>query len=179
LPAEFKVLDLFCGAGGFAAGFSKAGFDVTGVDNSAFVERTFKENFKTSTFVKSDLSKENIDGEYDVVVGGPPCKPWSAVNLQRRGCAHKDYTLLSKFFQHVENTRPRIFLLEYVPPVTSAPAFKRHLKILTSMKYSIESGRVTYADYGAATRGQRLFVTGFHGIPAKFFTELGQRSKYC
>ena len=100
-----KVLDLFCGAGGLATGFSQRGFDVTGVDSSGLAGETYEKNNR-GKFVPLDLSRESATGDYDLVMGGPPCKPWSNVNTVARGSAHRDYHLLGTFFRHVESIRP-------------------------------------------------------------------------
>jgi len=94
-----NVLDLFCGAGGFAQGFRDAAFNVTGVDVSEYAGKTLELN-RYGRFKKADLTEEIIKGEFDVVVGGPPCKPWSAVNTAKRSVAHQDFILLSRFFEH-------------------------------------------------------------------------------
>ena len=112
-----KVLDIYCGAGGLASGFKKADFEVIGVDISKDAGRTFKFN-KFGSFIQADLSATPVDGNYDGIIGGPPCKPWSSVNLRRRGKKHKDYSLLLNYFNHIEHHLPAFFLLENVPPIT-------------------------------------------------------------
>lgn len=92
---RMKALDLFCGAGGLALGFRKAGFEVTGVDKNASAKETFEVN-RIGDFIEADLLKVVIErDQYDIILGGPPCKPWAAVNLVRRGIEHHDYYLLS------------------------------------------------------------------------------------
>ena len=69
-----QVLDLFCGAGGFSEGFWKIGFKTIGVDIFKPVGKTY-ELITGNDFIKADLSKEFIDVDCDIIVGGPPCKP--------------------------------------------------------------------------------------------------------
>jgi DNA (cytosine-5)-methyltransferase 1 len=167
-----KVLDLFCGIGGLSYGFAKQGFEVTGVDLLDSAAEAFKLN-SIGSFVRADLSKEVIQGDYDIIVGGPPCKPWSLVNTTRRGKAHRDYELLSNFFFHVEFHRPIAFLLENVPPLASEQTLQEHLDALSVQGYSIERRIVTYSDYGAPTSRRRLIVLGIRdGKAATFFTNL-------
>jgi DNA (cytosine-5)-methyltransferase 1 len=167
-----SVLDLFCGAGGLAQGFKAAGFDVTGVDVSENAGKTFELN-QCGRFQKADLSKACLMGTYDVVVGGPPCKPWSAVNTTKRGKAHSDYILLSKFFEHIELLSPKAFLLENVPLVAAEPLLKGHVARLKKRGYSICGKVIRYSDFGASTKRHRYVLFGAKvGKSETFFCEL-------
>jgi len=152
-----RVLDLFCGAGGLALGFNKAGFNVTGVDISPVAGQTFTFN-RIGSFVQADLSHEEITGSYDIVIGGPPCRPWSPLNLKKRRSAHDDYQLIKRFFLHVKHIMPEIFVMENVPALARDPIFISSLGV--SHDYSIAYEIINYADYGAATRRRRLIVVG-------------------
>jgi len=168
------VLDIFCGVGGLAQGFRKEGFEITGADISEGAGKTFELN-KQGKFKKADLSKELIDGSYDILIGGPPCKPWSSVNVKKRGKSHRDHSLLSRYFCHLEYHLPRMFLLENVPPLAKDLTFRKHIKKIKKYGYSIKSGVVTYSDYGAPTRRHRLIVFGTKdGSAATFFKKLSQ-----
>ena len=166
-----QVLDLFCGVGGFAQGFARAGFRVTGVDISEYVGRAYTSNCRVN-FVKADLSRVLVkDGDYDIIIGGPPCKPWSAVNTTRRGKAHSDYRLLSRFFRHIEYHSPEIFVLENVPLLANDVTLRRHVKSLIRFGYSILGKVVKYSDYGAPTRRHRFILAGVRKGDAKIFFE--------
>lgn len=68
------VLDLFCGAGGAAAGYHRAGFDVVGVDSEPQPRYPFE-------FVQDDarafLNNRLMDC-YDLIHASPPCQVHSA-----------------------------------------------------------------------------------------------------
>lgn len=172
-----KALDLFCGAGGIAQGFLKAGFDVTGVDNSDSVEATFSVNNHAS-FVRANLDKENIESNCDVITGGPPCKPWSSVNVKRRRIDHRDHRLVSHFFRHVQDLSPPAFLFENVPPLQYDPILLKHLKSMEKFGYSVKGEIIKYSDYGAATARKRLIVFGTRkGVADTFFQMLNKRRR--
>lgn len=175
-----KVLDLFCGLGGLSQGFKKAGFEVTGVDISESVGRTYQLNNK-SQFLKADLSDVLIeDDSYGIIIGGPPCKPWSAVNQKktRRGKRHRDFLLLSRFFEHVVHNSPQVFVLENVPLLANDKTLKSYVEKLRSQGYSIESDIVKYSDYGAPTSRHRFILFGTRKGDAKvFFKKLNEHRR--
>jgi len=168
-----RVLDLFCGVGGFAYGFGKAGFEVTGVDVSESVGRAFELN-TGSEFIKADLSSVLIPrGGYNILIGGPPCRPWSAVNTTKRGKDHGDHRLLSRFFRHVEHHSPEAFLLENVPLIAYDDVLRVYVKRLMRLGYSIIGKKVRYSDYGAPTSRHRYILCGTKkGDAEVFFTSL-------
>ncbi|MHB8360033.1 MAG: DNA cytosine methyltransferase, partial [Thermoplasmataceae archaeon] len=170
MTGEFKVLDLFSGIGGLSHGFSNNGFNVTGVDRS---ERTglVYQIFASPNFIHADLGYELISGEYDVVVGGPPCRPWSPVNLYRRSEVHRDYRLVERFVKHVENIRPRVFIMENVPALRSDKGFGIQMDRISKLGYSVETTFVKYSDYGAPTSRKRLIAVGLLDGPADQFVD--------
>jgi len=172
-----NVLDLFCGAGGLATGFRKAGFQVTGVDRSRAAQRTFELN-RTGNFILADLSKEIIAEDCELVIGGPPCKPWSAVNTVLRGSKHPDYRLLSVFFEHIERIRPEAFLMENVPAVANTTIFARKLRRMRELGYSVDYQSIRYSEFGAPTIRRRLVVFGMRGAhAAQFFKSLSRHHR--
>jgi DNA (cytosine-5)-methyltransferase 1 len=165
-----RVLDLFCGAGGLSSGFQSAGFQLTSVDLNPDAPRVFEEN-GLGDVLTHNLATTTVNGGYDVVVGGPPCKPWSSINTTVRAQEHRDATLLSRFFLHVKRNRPRAYLLENVPP--ARPYAERRAARLLPFGYRFESRLIKYADFGAPTSRRRMILVGTReGDPADFFESL-------
>lgn len=113
--------------------------------------------------------KELIETDSPLIIGGPSCRPWSAVNLTRRGKKHKDYMLLSRFFKHVEHNQPQMFILENVPSITKEITLWRNIKRLKKQGYSVLSQTVIYSNYGAPTKRHRFIAFGIKGKEAALF----------
>ena len=165
-----RVLDLFSGMGGFSRGFAETGFSVTGVDIAEDARRVYG-MLPNSKFVTADLSKELLEGDYEYVIGGPPCKPWSSVNLTKRGDEHRDYSLVKKFTDNVLSVNPRGFILENVPPLRNDPQFRRQIKRFEMAGYSVEVKVHRYSDYGAATSRKRMFAVGLRELDIADFNK--------
>ena len=154
-----KVLDLFCGAGGLSLGFSRSGFSVVGVDIKEISGRIFEIN-SIGQFVLMDLSKDSISGNFDVIIGGPPCRPWSSLNTRKRERNHEEAKLLDRFFEHVAELKPAVFIMENVPPVANDGGLLEWIKKLQSHGYSICGKIIAYSEWGAATCRKRFFLAG-------------------
>ncbi|MDA8439391.1 MAG: DNA cytosine methyltransferase [Propionibacterium sp.] len=69
-----RLLDLFCGEGGAAAGYITAGFDVTGVDLNATVGRHYPSEF-IATDALAYIATHGAD--FDAIHASPPCQGYT------------------------------------------------------------------------------------------------------
>lgn len=170
-----QVLDLYAGMGGLSLGFQTSGFSVTGVDREEVASAVFETNGIGKLLVRN-LHTEMVVQDVPVVVGGPPCRPWSSVNVKRRGTEHQDHALLERFFLHLFEIRPAVFLMENVPPLGGDAEYDRLLREMRWRGYSISSAVLRYSDFGAATTRRRLFTVGFRNSArwdaSEFFNRL-------
>lgn len=92
MERKYKLLDLFCGAGGCAKGYNDAGFEVTGVD---IVDRP---NYPYE-FIKADAMEILKDTEFlkqfDCYHASPPCQCYSRLkylsgNVEKWESEHVD-----------------------------------------------------------------------------------------
>lgn len=85
-----KVIDLFCGAGGFSLGAHQAGFKVVAsVDIDEKLTSSYKNNFPQARLLIADISALQIGSlvkaanvaatDVDGIIGGPPCQGFSTI----------------------------------------------------------------------------------------------------
>ena len=120
----FKILDLFCGAGGFSSGFEQnPNFStLIGLDFEKSAIATFSHNFPKASAICGDITDENIKNEIikqsknlgiNMIIGGPPCQGFS---LKGKNLGLKDERnfLFLEYFDIVEKLQPQIFIIENV-----------------------------------------------------------------
>lgn len=118
----YKVLDLFSGAGGMSLGFIQTGkFHVAvAVEKHPHAQSTYKRNHKETVVLGDILEITNYDdfkskfGDFDVIVGGPPCQGFSNANRQKNHIISQNNILVKKFVEVIENLKPIAFVMENV-----------------------------------------------------------------
>jgi DNA (cytosine-5)-methyltransferase 1 len=172
------AIDLYAGTGGMSLGFADEGFTVTGIDSDPPSHGVFRTNGIGEHRI-TNLHLACSSEAAPVIIGGPPCRPWSAVNVKRRGSAHDDHALLLRYFEHLRGLRPLAFLMENVPPLRGDQMYRDLLTGMNHLGYSVAARVLTYSDFGAATTRKRLFTVGFAGhtglSSASFFGRLEAR----
>jgi DNA (cytosine-5)-methyltransferase 1 len=75
-----RLLDLFCGAGGAAAGYARAGFEVVGVDIAP------QDDYPFNFFRRDALDWLKAHGRnYDAIHASPPCQAHTSMSNRWRG----------------------------------------------------------------------------------------------
>lgn len=104
-----NALDLFCGSGGWAEGFSAEGYEVVGVD----VER---HPLYRGQLVLQDirtLDPTRLRG-FDAIVASPPCEKFTRASLPWLRGGDPDMELVEAALRIQKEARPRAFVMENV-----------------------------------------------------------------
>lgn len=174
---KYKVVDLFCGAGGLSRGFMDASFDVVlGVDFDDDALKTFEKNHGNAKAMKLDLFDHNNISKIqeflnenkiklDVLIGGPPCQGFSLAG--KREEEDKRNVLYSAMVKTAKLLKPRVVVLENVPGMLTlynGLGKKRIFEDFSKLGYKM-SVKVLYApDYGVPQiRKRAVFVGILHG----------------
>ena len=117
---EFKILDLFCGAGGFSFGIDKnKNFrTVLGLDFDQNAINTFKLNIPTAEGLVGDITdaetqktiiKKSKQLGVNMIIGGPPCQGFSLKGKQL-GLDDPRNFLFLEYVKIVEQIKPEFSL---------------------------------------------------------------------
>jgi DNA (cytosine-5)-methyltransferase 1 len=170
----FTVVDLFSGGGGFSQGFRKAGFKIKlALDIDPVCSKTYSMNFpETVMFVEDlrDVSGDDIKyflgNRLDIVIGSPPCEPFTSANPNREkdplDRLYRDPmgVLVLEYIRIVGELKPKIFIMENVPAL-NIPVLKDVL--LKEFKYygyeRVYFNLLKAEDHGTPSRRSRLFIS--------------------
>jgi len=164
-----RVLDLYSGMGGLSLGFALALNDVEifGLDIDKHAVETYNYNLKrfNASAVVQDVLKWEPEGEFDMVIGGAPCQPFSlAVNPKygKFGKSHPLYPTFPRFFDVVLALKPKVFLLENVKGLVTSKyksLLEEQLRRVEG-EYVVKYQVLNAAYYGVPQRRERLFILG-------------------
>lgn len=167
-----KIVDLFCGAGGFSVGFETEDFESVGgfdVDESAV--QTYDANH-TGKGITADLTEytgERICDELGVtkeeitgVVGGPPCQGFSNANRNRDENDERNQ-LVFHFARLVSELQPEFFVMENVPgilTIADGSVPEQIIDEFASYGYSVAFKKLNTAKYGVPQKRERVIFIG-------------------
>jgi DNA (cytosine-5)-methyltransferase 1 len=180
---KLRAISLFTGAGGLDLGFEAAGFET----NVALeLDRQCVETLRTNRHwpvIHRDISEvstaellergELNAGEADVLIGGPPCQPFSKSGFWASGEAGRlsdpRASTLGAYMRVLEEARPRAFLLENVEGLGFRGKDEGLALIISELKrinaaqstnYTTSVAVLNAADFGVPQLRKRLFVIG-------------------
>lgn len=169
---DFKILDLFCGCGGFSYGMHKnPHFDtVVALDNDGVVGETFKKNMPNSEVIIGDITKTEIKSKIielsksrgvNMVIGGPPCQGYSNKG-KKLGLKDPRNFLFREYLNIVEAIQPEVFVIENVKALlsTSNGWFKQEIvDTIRSLGYCVSFGVLNAKNFGVPqSRERAIFI---------------------
>lgn len=198
-----RSIELFAGAGGLGMGLCQSGFQPERVvEWDRWCCDTIRENKRAKVApvsrwpepLESDVRHVDfhpLEGEIDLVSGGPPCQPFSLGGKHRAQADHRD--MWGEAVRVVRETKPPAFVFENVKGLTRAtfatylayivhqltyPELVRkadeewlsHLMRLeahhtsgqeSGLRYNVVYRVLNAADYGVPQRRERVVFVGF------------------
>ena len=175
---EFKVLDLFCGAGGFSAGLEQVANFTTevGLDFDKYAIETFTKNFPNAASICGDILNQDVKNrviqesrrrKVNMVVGGPPCQGFS-LKGKNLGLNDSRNFLFKEYLNIVKELQPEVFIIENVKNIVrkhmnEAGAQEVTMPLLLPIEAFEKSGR--YSAFGPSIfqlrdRYDRPYVLG-------------------
>lgn len=174
-----KIVDLFCGLGGFSLGFEKAGFEtVFAVDLWNDAVKTYNHNRGSEVAVNKDIKE--VDDKFLVelkeqhnivgVIGGPPCQGFSTVGT--RQIDDERNFLYLEYYRVVKDLMPRFFVIENVKgllTLNNGMFYKDITERFGALGYTVEAKVLDASEYGVPQKRQRVFFVGLRdGVHFKF-----------
>ncbi len=185
--ASMKVMDLFCGTGGFSKGFENTGaFSVVyGIDVLPVAVDTFGLNHSRAVALEADIRKVRLRsvshrtglarGDVDVIVGGPPCQGFSSIR-PFRSAADDDprNSLFEEFAAYVNYFRPQVFVMENVVGLAThnqGTTLDQIQECFDGLGYTSDWRIINAAHFGVPQKRERLVMIGAQdGVRARFPT---------
>lgn len=129
-----KILDLFCGAGGFSYGFTPLSDDThLAIDINSSALDTYILNYPEAKIWQADIHnlhstqiEEMLGGLPDIIIASPPCEEFSKANPDsQRPAAERIYgegtaQLLLDTIRIIGDLSPRVFVIENVAAILQA-----------------------------------------------------------
>ena len=159
------TLDLFCGAGGLSLGFKAAGFScLAALDIDKPSVATFARHSPEATIYEADvhdLDFRQYRGKVELVIGGPPCQPFSTGGL--RDATDDGRDMVPEFVRAVEEVRPYGVIMENVPGLGVGERRKylsEILAVLRSLSYQVNWQVLKAEEFGVPQSRRRVFIVG-------------------
>jgi DNA (cytosine-5)-methyltransferase 1 len=163
-----KIIDIFCGVGGFSKGFLDYGAKVAyGIDNWDIALETFKINHKSTKIIKKDVRDIpnsfflKLRKQIDVIISGPPCQGFSMSG--KRNPKDLRNTLFEEVIRATDLIKPKITVMENVVGLKSMKTHNGYPVIdlikdrFNEIGYKVDCRVLNAADYGVPQLRKRIF----------------------
>ena len=174
---EFRVLDLFCGAGGLSWGLHKNPYFKTTValDFDEKAAMTFKRNMPETEVVVGDITDVKVKEKIvslaqktgvNMLAGGPPCQGYS-MKGKKLGLEDPRNFLFREYLDIVSRVQPEVFVIENVKGLLLSANgwFKDEIiQAIENLGYSVNVDVLNAADFGVPqSRERAIFICSKHG----------------
>lgn len=160
-----RVIDLFCGCGGFSQGMINAGFDVVAsYDNWDPAINVYRANFehKVNNIDLQNISEEELRNmkqlNADLIIGGPPCQDYSSAGNRDENGGRADLTI--SFAKIIRYIKPKYFIMENVDNISKYKTLIKTKEIFKELKYGLTEVVLDASYYGVPQARKRYFLVG-------------------
>ena len=161
--SKYTVLDLFAGCGGLALGLESVGFKTTGYEMLSDACETYSSNLQGLCHEVFLEPGQHLAEEVDVIVGGPPCQPFSVGGLQGGKKDSRDG--FGAFLSAVETCKPQLVMFENVRGMLyrNKEYFYQVVSKLQKMDYLVDWKILKAVQFNVPQKRERLFVVAHRG----------------
>ncbi|WP_299005113.1 DNA (cytosine-5-)-methyltransferase [uncultured Tenacibaculum sp.] len=164
---EYKVLELFAGAGGLAIGLEQSGIKCVALNEiDKWACETLRKNRPHWNVLEGDIKSfnfENYKNEVEIVTGGFPCQAFSYAG-KKLGLEDARGTLFYEFARVVQEVNPLICIGENVKGLLShdkGKTLQGMISILDEIGYNVVPVQVLKAiNYNVPQKRERLILVG-------------------
>ncbi|MCA1707579.1 MAG: DNA cytosine methyltransferase [Actinobacteria bacterium] len=175
--AGVPILDLFAGAGGLSLGLEASGFRiVAAVEHNSDAAKTYHSAHPDTDLFDDDIevllrrkALRRFQGHVQVMVGGPPCQPWSQGG-HRQG-EDDPRNALPDFVEAIRQVAPAAFVLENSSGLgrgVSRAYLVALVAELESLGFRVTHAVLNAAEYGVPQKRLRLFLVGLRDRTFRF-----------
>jgi len=159
-----KIVDLFCGCGGFSLGFQNAGFEIVAAYDKwqaalSVYQKNFEHECKMLDLSNVEDCVAEIESKHpDMIIGGPPCQDFSSAGKRDEDNGRGDLT--GNYAQIINRIRPKWFVMENVERITKTKKLIDAKKIFKEAGYGLSWQVLDASKCGVPQKRKRFFMIG-------------------
>ena len=139
IPEEqpYLAIDMFAGCGGLSLGFEAAGVKTIGYEMVEDCCNSYEKNLR-SVCHKEKITTETEFPKVDIVIGGPPCQPFSRRGKQTGKDDERNG--FPAFIEAIRRIKPKIWMCENVKglPEQNKEYFESIMEQFKELGYEVE-----------------------------------------
>lgn len=153
------VVDLFAGCGGLSLGFEANGFKTIGYEMDENATKTYNKNLIGNCF-NEKLNTETIYPKADIVIGGPPCQPFSVGGKQLGLKDSRDGFPI--FLAAIRQLEPEFLLFENVRGMLYKNKWylREVIMELENLGYNLDYALLNAKEFEVPQNRERVIVIG-------------------
>lgn len=175
---QYNAIDLFAGCGGLSLGFEAAGIRTVGYEMDEDCCETYRRNLAGECYCEK-LTTATVFPKVDIVIGGPPCQPFSVRGKQLGKDDERNGFPI--FIEAIRQIQPKLFLFENVRGVfyRNKQYFDEVISELKSLGYYVAYDLLNAADYDVPQNRERVICVGtrepfFFPKPKEYLVTAGE-----